>query len=171
MTPTGESTQEELTRRHRSALMAVLAMLALTLALIGIAFIAGEKLYRPGDPTLPMALWITILVFGLGAFVLRRGRFALMRLQDIAALRGISGLLRTLQSTTVQLAFLAGAIALMGFIITIRTGNKYDMLRGGGVAIIVLLYCYPAKGSWQRVVQGIERKSVVDATSAKGNIT
>lgn len=171
MTSTPESTQDELARRHRSAWMTVLAMLALTLLLIGIAFIAAEKLYRPGDPTLPMALWITVLVFGLGAFVWRRAKFAAMRLQDIAALRGITGLLRTLQSTTVQLAFLAGAIALMGFIITIRTGNKYDMLRAGGVAIIVLLYCYPTKGSWQRVVQGIERKGIIDATSAKGTIT
>src|SRR3954470_7589071 len=128
MTSMPDSTQEELTRRHRSALMTVVAMLVLTLLLIGGAFVAGEKLYRRGDPTLPMALWITILVCGLGAFVLRRAKFAAMRLQDIAALRGISGLLRTLQSTTAQLAFLAGAIALMGFIITIRTGNKYDML-------------------------------------------
>ncbi|HEY0546269.1 MAG TPA: hypothetical protein VGC91_12895 [Pyrinomonadaceae bacterium] len=171
MTPTPESTQDELTRRHRSALMTVLAMLALTLVLLGVAFIAAEKLYRPGDPTLVMALWITILVCGLGAFVWRRAKFATMRLQDIAALRGISGLLRTLHSTTVQLAFLAGAISLMGFIITIRTGNKFDMLRAGGVAIIVLLYCYPAKGSWQRVVQGIERKGIVDAPPAKGTIT
>lgn len=162
----------ELARRHRTAAMIVGAMLGLVLALIGIAFFAGAALHRPGDPTLPMALWIAILVCGLGAFVLRRARFAAMRLNDIAALRGISGLLKSLQGTTIQLAFLGGAIALMGFIVTIRTGNKYDMLRAGGVALIVLLYCYPMRGAWQRVVQGIERKGVVTgASSAKGNIT
>ncbi len=167
-----ESIQGDLARRHRTSAMVVGALLGLTLALIGIAFVSADALHRPGDPTLPMALWITILVFGLGAFVLRRARFAAMRLHDIAALRGIHGLLKTLQGTTIQLAFLGAAIALMGFIITIRTGNKYDMLRAGGVAIIVLLYCYPAKGSWQRLVQGIERKGIApDASSAKGNIS
>jgi len=172
MTPAQESTQAELARRHRTAAMVVGAILGLTLALIGIAFLAADSLYRPGDPALPMALWIAILVFGLGAFVLRRARFASMRLNDIAALRGISGLLKTLQGTTIQLAFLGGAIALMGFIVTIRTGNKYDMLRAGGVAVIVLLYCYPMRGAWQRLVQGIERKSIAtNVSSAKGNIT
>jgi hypothetical protein len=155
--------------------MAVGAVFGLTLALVGIAFVAGESLHRPGwggDPTLPMALWIAILVFGLGAFVLRRTRFAAMRLQDIAALRGISGLLRTLQGTTVQLAFLSAAIALLGFIVTIQTGNKYDMLRAGGVAVIVLLYCYPMRSAWQRLVQGIERKGIVaPASSEKGSLT
>jgi hypothetical protein len=174
MSTVTETTQQELARRHRASAMVVGALLGLTLALIGIAYFAAESIYRPswaGDPTLPMALWVTILVFGLGAFVLRRTRFQAMRLQDIATLRGISGLLKTLQNTTIQLAFLAAAIALMGFIITIRTGNKYDMLRAGGVAIIVLLYCYPTRGSWTRLVQGIERKGIAGVSSVKGNVT
>ncbi len=167
-----ENIHDELKRRHRTAAMIVGALLALTLILIGIALLAGNSLYRPGDPTLPMALWITILVFGMGAFVLRRARFSAMRLQDIAALRGLSGLLKSLQGTTIQLAFLGGTIALLGFIVMIRTGNKFDMLRAGGVAVIVLLYCYPQRGAWQRLVQGIERKGLVNAEpSAKGNIT
>ncbi|MBC7909052.1 MAG: hypothetical protein H7Y30_01040 [Pyrinomonadaceae bacterium] len=167
-----ENIQNELKRRHRVAAMIVGALLGLTLVLVGIAFLAGESLYRPWDPTLPWILWITILVFGMGAFVLRRARFSAMRLQDIAALRGLSSLLKTLQGTTIQLAFLGGAIALLGFIVTILTGNKFDMLRAGGVAVIVLLYCYPQRGAWQRLVQGIERKGLVTAEpSVKGNIT
>lgn len=139
--------------------MIVGALLGLTLALIGIAFAASESLHRPGDPSLAMALWIAILIFGLGSFVLRRTRLQGMRLQDIAALRGLSGLLATLQGTTIQVAFIGGAIALMGFVVMIMTGNKYDMLRAGGVAIIVLLYSYPQRASWQRVVRAIEQQS------------
>ncbi|MGA9995021.1 MAG: hypothetical protein WBP93_06395, partial [Pyrinomonadaceae bacterium] len=155
---TSTSEQDELISRHRSASLAVVGVLVLTLLLIVIAFVAKDSILRPGnDPTLPMALWIMILFFGLGAFVLRRTRFNAMRLQDIAGVRGIPALLATLQGTTIQLAFIAAAIALMGFIITIRTGNQYDMLRAGGVAVIVLLYCYPRRTAWQRVVEGIEQ--------------
>jgi hypothetical protein len=75
-----------------------------------------------------------------------------MRLNDIAALKGKSGLLKTLQGTTIQVAGIGGAIALMGFIITIRNNDPVDMARAGGVALIVLLYSYPTRRSWQRVM-------------------
>lgn len=170
MTQTKASTEDELIRRHRTALMAVNGMLALALALVGIAFAAKDFLSRPGDPTLIKLLWVLILLCGLGAFPLRRTRFNAMRLQDIAALRGLSGLLATLQGTTIQLAFIGGAIALMGFILAMLTGEPWDMLRAGGVALVVLLYCYPRKSAWQSVVQGIERTGNADAPAVKGKI-
>jgi hypothetical protein len=165
-----ESAHSELTRRHRAAARVVIGLLVLTVALIGVAFAAKDALHRPGDPSLAMALWVAILVFGLGAFVLRRARFAAMRLQDVAALRGISGLLATLQGTTIQLALIGGAITLMGFIVTMLTGNEYDMLRAGGVAVIVLIYCYPQRTAWQRVVHGLEETGDANDPPAKGRV-
>ena len=48
---------------------------------------------------------------------------------------------------------IAGAIALMGFIITIISGDWTNMLRAAGVSVIVLLYCYPFKNAWNRAVR------------------
>ena len=132
--------------------MVVGAFLVLDVALVFIAFLASNSLYRAGDPSIVMALWIAILIFGLGAFVLRRTKFAALRLKDIAAVNGVSALLKTLQDTTIQVASIGGAIALMGFIIVILTGDWTNMLRAGGVAAIVLIYCYPFRTAWQRVV-------------------
>src|SRR6185503_14075904 len=129
MTADPDSVQQELERRHRSAAMVVAGFLVLDIVLLAIAFFAVNSIFRPGDPSLIMGLWIAILVFGLGAFVLRRTKFAAMRLKDIAALKGISGLLQTLQHTTVQVASIGGAIALMGFMVTILTGDWTNMLR------------------------------------------
>src|SRR3954468_23180155 len=114
MAETSESIQDELVRRHRTALMVLGAMLGLSVALMGIAYFKAESLRRDPDPSLAMALWIMILIFGLGSFVLRRARFQSMRLKDIAALRGPSGLLAAVQGTTIQIGFIGGAIALMG---------------------------------------------------------
>src|SRR5437762_10981197 len=133
---------EELRRRHRSAATVVVAFLILDLVLLAIAYFAGASLYRTGDPSIIMSLWIAILVFGLGAFVLRRTKFAALRLKDIAAVKGTSALLKTLQDTTIQVASIGGAIALMGFMIAIMTRDWTDMLRAGGVSTIVLLYGY-----------------------------
>jgi len=132
--------------------MVVGAFLVLDVVLVIIAFLASNSLHRPGDPSIVMALWIAILIFGLGAFVLRRTKFAAMRLKDIAAVKGVSALLKTLADTTIQVASIGGSIALMGFIIVILTGDWTNMLRAGGVAAIVLIYCYPFRTAWQRVV-------------------
>lgn len=154
MTTTGHETQLELERRHRTAMAVVLAFLALDIVLLAVAYFGAERLYRPwGDPSLVMGLWIAILIFGLGAFVLRRTKFAAMRLKDVAALKGTTGLLRTLQQTTLQVAFIGGAIALIGFVITMLTADWTSMLRAGGVSAIVLIYCYPFRSAWQRAVR------------------
>ena len=153
MTTPAQVIQSELERRHRKASTLVLVFLELDIVLVGIAYFAADRLYRAGAPSTIMGLWIAVLVFGLGAFVLRRTRFAAMRLKDIAALKGISGLLKTLQDTTIQIAFIGGAIALMGFLITILEGEWKVMLRAGGVSAIVLIYSYPFRNSWQRTVR------------------
>ena len=164
--------QDELAHRHRSAAMVFGGLILLSLVLAAAAYaLAGKDLiYRPGSPVLIMALRIAIVLFALGAFVFRRTQFAAMRLQDIASLRGISGLLTTLQRTTTRVAWLGGAIALMGFIMTMMTDDPSEMLRAGGVAIIVLLYCYPRRSAWQRVVQGIERAGLAKQSPAEGRI-
>jgi hypothetical protein len=141
--------------------MFIVGFLALDLALLVLAYFAAEKLFRPNDPSLIMGLWIAILVFGLGAFVLRRTRFAAMRLKDIAALKGMSGLLKSLQDTTIQIAFIGGAIALMGFIVTILTGDWMSMLRAAGVSAIVLIYGYPFRSAWERVARQLSDYSRV----------
>jgi hypothetical protein len=143
---------DELRRRHRSAATVVIAFLILDVVLLAIAYFAGASLYRTGDPSIIMGLWIAILVFGLGAFVLRRTKFAALRLKDIAAVKGTSALLKTLQDTTIQVASIGGAIALMGFMVTILTGDWTNMLRAAGVAGIVLIYGYPFRSGWERVV-------------------
>ena len=145
--------QSELDRRHRSATIVVLLFFALDVVLVAIAYLAGARIFRLAHPTLAFGLWLVILVCGLGVFVLRRTRFSAMRLQDLAAVKGVSALLQTLQGTTIQVASIGGAIGLLGFIITIITGDWTNMLRAAGVSVIVLVYCYPFKSAWQRTVR------------------
>jgi hypothetical protein len=145
--------QGELDRRHRSAAMVIFFFFALDVVLVAIAYFAHERIFRPANPQIAFGLWLVILVCGLGVFVLRRTRFSAMRLQDLAAVKGVSAMLRTLQATTIQVASIGGAIGLLGFIITIMTGDWSNMLRAAGVSVIVLLYCYPVKSAWQRTVR------------------
>jgi hypothetical protein len=128
-------------------------LLILTVVLALIAFLGKNSFRHQDNPSLDIALRITILIFGLGSVVLRRTRFSTMRLQDITALRGVSGLLGTLERTTLQVALLGIATTIFGFIATLMTGNDFYTYGAGLVGFVILLYCYPTRASWQRAVE------------------
>jgi anaerobic C4-dicarboxylate transporter len=144
--------ESELKRRHKATATTVLALLIGVVLLSVLAYVSERFLIQQNNPSLDIAVRITILIFGLGAIALRRTKFATLRLQDIAALKGPSGLLITLQRTTLQVAFLGATISLVGFVATLITGNDFYSYGAGLVAFAVLLYCYPVRTSWERAV-------------------
>jgi len=99
-----------------------------------------------------MAVRIVVLILGLGSVVWRRTKFSTMRLQDIGSLQGAVGLLQTLEKTTLQLAMLGAGIALIGFITTLVTGNALYTYWAAAIALVVLVYAYPTKSSWNRTL-------------------
>lgn len=148
----------ELDSRHRIAAAAVIGMLLLDVLLVVLA-------YTGVLPSLPAglvnaatygAIWITILVCGLGAVALRRTAFADLRLRDIAAVKGLSELLATLQKTTLLVALIGGIIAALGYVLTAMTGDVTNMRNAGVIALAVLFYAYPRRSAWRRVVQATQ---------------
>jgi len=147
------SIQSELVQRHKATARTVRALLIAVVLLCVLAFVSKKFLTQQTNPSLHMAVLITILVLGLGAIAFRRTRFATMRLQDIAAIRGASGLLITLQRTTLQIALIGATAAVIGFVATLLTGDDSYTYRAGLVAVAVLLYCYPVRSSWEKAVK------------------
>jgi hypothetical protein len=170
VTTKSQSVQGELTRRHKAATTIVAALFALTLVLAIIAYLGHQFMVQQNNPLLDMTWRIGVPILGLGAVVWRRTKFSAIRLQDILALRGVSGLLATLQRTTVQVALMGGAIAIMGFIVTMLTGLFFYMLGAGIIALAVLLYCYPRRSAWESVVKGIEETDDANNPPAKGSV-
>jgi len=167
-----EKTSDELTRRHRAAAGVVSALITLTLALVALAY-AGVRTRLPAgllNPTLYGALWIVVAGLGLGAIALRRMRFGALRLQTIAEAKGASALLATLQKTTVLVALFGIVIALIGYLLFMRSGDAWDMLKAGIIAIAILLYTYPRRSAWQKVLQATQTTEglTTDGTPAKG---
>lgn len=177
MAQTEESTRGELARRHRAAVTFIVAMMALTVVLMALAY-AGVLIPETGraEPVVDMALRIAVVFFGVGAVIFRRTKFNAARLQDIASLRGPSGLLDTLQKTTVLVALIGGAIAVMGFVINVVGGDDGDgtvpqAFWIGLIAIAVLLYAYPRRSAWERVVQMTRPGESAPASPAKGTFS
>ncbi len=162
-----ESIESELLRRHKATATTVVGLMAVTILLSFVAYISKGFLRQQHNPSLDIALRITILIFGLGSVALRRTRFATMRLQDIGALAGASGLLRTLEKTTIQVALIGAAISTMGFIATLLTGNAFYTYGATLVAVFVLLYCFPTRSSWRRTLQQFAQDSSNSAAAGE----
>jgi peptidoglycan/LPS O-acetylase OafA/YrhL len=128
-------------------------LLIATFLLAILAFVARAYLVeKPPNLPLDWATRIVVLFLGLGAIVWRRTRFSAMRLQDIAGVAGVAGLIRTLEKTTIQLALIAVAIALIGFVVTVIQGNELYTYWSCAIAVVVLIYSYPTKSSWLKTV-------------------
>ena len=161
MEPTSPEAQAELTRRHKSAATTVVGLLIASVLLSVVAFLADAYLIDKPDGNINTAVSIVILILGLGAVTWRRTKFQPTRLQAIAGLAGVEGLLKTLEKTTVQLALLGAGIALVGFITTLLTGNPWQTYRASAIAIVIFVYCYPTKSSWLKTMYRFTEKPSV----------
>ena len=132
----------------------MLGLLVATILLSIVAFVSRPYLaLKPPNLYLDWATRLLVLFFGLGAVAWRRNRFSAMRLQDIAGVAGVTGLIKTLESTTLQLALFAAAIALIGFVVTLIQGNELYTYWSCAIAVVVLIYCFPTKSSWLKTVR------------------
>lgn len=163
-----------LDRCYRSTAIVLFAQIFLLIILsIASAFLAGrfqpfglttgetsfsiENLTNPnvagGVSALPTFLWVAILAIAICAFLLRRVVLAPAALRDTATLKGASGLLKSLQTKTILLSSLGGVIALLGFTISLASGNYSDMIRAALVAVIIFFINFPRKSSWRKLAQ------------------
>lgn len=160
--------QDELRRRQKSTATTVLSMLLGVLLLCVLAYVSQKSLTQRSNPSLHMAVLIAIMIFGLCAVAYRRTRFATMRLQDIAALQGASGLLISLQRTTLKVALIGAAIAILGFGATLFLGDPGYTYRAGVVAAAVLFYGYPVRVSWEQALRRYAPEQSADGPGALG---
>jgi hypothetical protein len=180
--------QDELVRRHDRSLAVVGGVFAL--ATILLLIIGVREIFRPlrpmtfkdlvaetlgmaapekaPDPVLIMSMWLGVAFLGLGAIYFRRTKFSAIRLRAVAGLRGAAGLLRTLQKTTVLVAMMGAAIAVLGFASALLTGSAGDMLRAWLISTVVLGYAYPRRGAWRRVLEAADSSGVEAEPTAKG---
>lgn len=164
MDPTSEDAQDEITRRHKAAATTVLGLIVATILLSIVAYLGQPYFNELESRPIDWAFLIIVLMLGLGAVAWRRTKFAPARLQDIAGLYGVSALVKTFEKTTLQLAILAAGIAIIGFVATLMTGQEFYTYRAAAVALLVLVYSYPTRSSWNRAVQRYTAKPEEPAT-------
>lgn len=146
----------ELEKRYRTASFVVIAQIIVTIILIAAAWFVAQSSENDITSNSIFTLWITILFIAMGAFLLRRTLFNWERLNNIAILKGIPGLLQALQANAILLGSLGTVIAVIGFLVATLSGNKWEMFRAGAVAMIVFLANFPRKAVWEKIVANVK---------------
>ncbi len=142
----------EIEKRYRLTSIIVLTQITTTIILIVVGwFYAASSENAVSNDSL-MTLWIAIIFIAVGTFFLRRMLNRWERLKNIALSKGISGVLAALQTNSINIGSTAEIIAVIGFLIAVLGGVKYDVFRAGAVALLVFLINFPRKTVWKKIV-------------------
>jgi hypothetical protein len=145
MQNTSEQLSGELGKRYQVTSLIVVGQIFTTLVLIAIAWLIAPKVDLAITEQTTTALWVLIILITAGVFLLRRILFNWEKLRNINLTKGVKGLTATLQMYTILLGVLTEIISIVGFLISVMTGNKFEMFRAGAIALVVFLMIFPRK--------------------------
>lgn len=149
--------RSELEKRYRTTTIVIAFQIFTVIVLIIAAWFAAQSSNNSVSDQTLTTLWVAVLFIAVGAFLARRMLFGWERLKNIVLLKGAKGLIQTLQTNSIILGVIGEIVALMGFLITLLSGNKWEMFRAGAIALIVFLANFPRKSVWEKIVSNLEK--------------
>ncbi len=147
----------ELDKRYRTTVFVIVFQIITVIALIITAWFVAQTSENSITNQSLTTLWVAVLFIAVGAFVIRRLIFSWERLKNAALLKGIKGLIQKLQINSIILGVIAEIVAIMGFLIAVLSGNKWEMFRAGAIALVVFLANFPRKSTWKKIVANLEK--------------
>lgn len=142
----------EIEKRYRLTAIIVLTQITTTIILIVVGWFYAASSENAVSSDSLMILWIAVIFIAVGTFFLRRMLNRWERLRNIALTKGISGVLAALQTNSIIIGSMAEIIAVIGFLIAVLGGVKFDIFRAGVVALLVFLINFPRKTVWKKIV-------------------
>lgn len=147
----------ELEKRYKTTLFIVSAQIfSAVIFLFLIWFLTKNKESSASEQSF-LTLWLVILFISAGTFVLRRQLFGWERLKNSALLKGVSGLIGTLQTNTIVINLFAEIVLIIGFIIALLNASVFDMLRASFIALFTFALNFPRLSIWKKIVSSLEK--------------
>jgi len=137
---------------HRTALTLVIALAMSIVIYTGVGLLILNLRGAKVQAQLPYTFYAAAAVLAIGSLLVRRAQLQRMKLEVVAATRGVEGLIKHLLNTTILSAAIAEIIGVLALVVAFFGGDKNDVIRLGVVALAVSLYNYPRRSAWQRAV-------------------
>ncbi|MGH9822951.1 MAG: hypothetical protein ACREDR_06840 [Blastocatellia bacterium] len=115
-------------------------------------------------------LYVIALFLALASPAYRRTQLRWLRLESVASVKGISGLVKHLYATTLVSAALGEMIGLLGLALLVLGGNIEDLLSLGIVGLVTILVSFPRRRAWLQTVEylDVEDEDGGEEPNAKG---
>lgn len=157
MTEISSENRAELEKRYRTTTIVIAFQIFTVIVLIIAAWFAAQNSNNSASEQTITTLWVTVIFIAIGAFLVRRLLFGWERLKNTTLIKGVKGLLQTLQFNAIIIGIMGETVAVVGFLIALLSGNKWEMFRAGAVALIVFLANFPRKSVWEKIVSNLEK--------------
>jgi hypothetical protein len=156
------------TAAHRRTSIIVLAI-AFSVGIyiaIGLLILSTTK-PAAGSSNNQMQFLIAAGLLAFASIAYRRAQFGRVRLEVIATLRGIEGLIKHFSLTTIIAVAIAEVIGLLGLVIVFFGGTSRDVLIVGIVGIAVIFVNYPRRDPWLKTVKYFDLNLYADQSETK----
>ena len=150
MTSNSEQTQTRVAAAHRTALTLVIALAMSIVIYTGVGLLILNLRDTGTQVEPPYAFYAAAAVLAIGSILVRRAQLHRMKLEVVAATRGVEGLIKHLLNATILAAAIAEVIGALALVVVFFGGDQNDVIRLGVVALAVSLYNYPRRSAWQR---------------------
>lgn len=152
MTPNPEQSDSRVAAAHRFALILMLAFSMSIVVYTGVGVLILNTRGASTSAQLPYPFYAAAAVLAIGSIVIRRAQLHRMKLEVVATTRGVEGLIKHLLNTTILTCAIAEVIGVLALVVPFFGGDQNDVIRLGGVALVISLYNYPRRAAWQRAV-------------------
>ncbi len=146
-----------LTKKYQSSSVILVAQIGFSIVLIVVGWFVSKNVENSISDESLTYLRVGVIFIAITTLVLRRMLFRWDRLKNITLLKGVSGLLNSLQVNAIILGSLAEAVAIIGFLIAVLGGVKTEMFTFGAVALVLFLINFPRKNIWLKIVENLEK--------------
>jgi hypothetical protein len=147
----------ELDKRYQITSLIIVGQILTALLLVAVSWLIAPRIDLDITEQTTTALWIFIIFVAACVLLLRRFLFSWQKLRNINLTKGVEGLISTLQTDTILLGVLTEVIAIVGFLVSVMTGNKFEMFRAAAIALVIFLMIFPRKTMWATIVNGLNK--------------
>ncbi len=155
---TGSTLGAKVAAAHRSAQTIVLAIaFSIAIYLVVGLFLLGAVRPAEAEGTLQLRIpfYVAALFLSLGSIAFRRAQLRFVRLQTIAGVQGVAGVIRHLVNTTIISGAIAEAIGIISLLMAIFGGARNDVVICSLIGLMVALSTYPRRAAWEQTVNYI----------------
>lgn len=135
-------------------------------AAIGLLIVSSSKQSAP-QANYQMQFLIAAGFLAFASIAYRRAQFGRVRLEVIATLRGIEGLIKHFAQTTIIAAAIAEIIGLLALAIIFFGGSGRDVFILALVGVFVVFTNYPRREAWLKTAKYFETNLYEEGTETK----